>query len=170
MLEIHDTTIFEAPRAVVFATIRDRYEDYLRYVPVVASVKLIEREEIGPGLCRSVTEWEGNANIPGTVKSALKPEMIRWRVHSLWDEEHWSNDWRMETFHFKNIFECYGTIRFEEEENDRTKCTLAAMFHIDVPILGPIAEKYIIKNILNKNLMMNNDAVRRLLEEENSSR
>lgn len=165
-MEIKETTVFDAPRPTVFSTIRDRYEDYLRYVPVVTSVKLIEREEIGPGRSRSITEWEGSAKIPGAVKNRLKPEMIRWRVHSLWDEEHWSNDWRMETFKFKSVFECYGTIRFEEEENDRTKCTLAVMFNIDVPVIGPLAEKYIVKNILNKNLMMNNDAVRKLLEED----
>lgn len=164
-MDIRETDYFDAPRALVFATLRDRYQDYLRYVPIVASVRLVEEEILDSTRRRAVTEWEGRTNIPSTVKSRLRPEMIRWRIHSLWDEERWSNDWRMETFHFKDVFECFGTIRFEED-GVRTRCTLAALFHIDVPLLGPIAEKFIIKNILNKSLMLNNEAVRRLLAEE----
>lgn len=165
-MDIKETDFFDAPRTVVFSTIRDRYEDYLKYAPVVESVRMIEKEELGPGRTRTVTEWEGKARIPATVKQHLKPEMIRWRIHSLWDEERWTSDWKMETFHFENIFECYGTIRFEESGSERTRCTLAVMFHIDVPILGPLAEKYIIKNILNKNLMLNNNAIKKLLSED----
>jgi hypothetical protein len=164
-MEIREIDIFDAPRPLVFSTLRDRYQDYLRYVPAVASVKLVESEEIDALRIRNVTEWEGKANIPANVRNHLRPDMIRWRIYSLWDEERWTNEWRLETFHFNDILECRGTLRFEEDCG-RTRCTLSAVFRIDVPLLGPLAEKFIVRNFLNKSLVVNNKAVRRLLDEE----
>ena len=164
-MDIHEIDCYDAPRPAVFYTLRDRYQEYLRHIPLVSSVELVESEELDPARLRTITEWRGNAYIPSAYRNKVKPEMIRWRIHSLWDEERWINDWRMETFHFESIFECYGTLRFEEE-GARTRCTLAAIFHIDVPVIGPVVEKYVIKNILNKSLMINGRAVRKLLRED----
>ncbi|MEW6201606.1 MAG: DUF2505 family protein [bacterium] len=144
---------------------RDRYADYLKYTPVVKKVELIEERHISETVTETITEWEGRAEIPTLVRHIIKPRMIRWRVHTLWNMEHWNCDWRMETFYFKEIFECRGTITFNEKEEGRTEIILAAVFHIDVPILGHAAEKFIVRNYLSRNLMLNRKAINRLLVE-----
>ena len=168
-MNIREVTTFKFPREMVFRTIRDRYEDYLKYTTIVSKVKLIEEKSLSNTTMSTITEWEVKARIPMGFRHLIKPQMICWRVHTLWDMARWTCNWRMETFYFKEIFECYGAMNFKEKKSELTEVILAAMFHIDVPILGLAAEKFIVKHYLNKNLMLNNSAIRRLLDEEKSA-
>jgi hypothetical protein len=165
-LIVRDTEIFDAPRHIVFALTRDRFEEYLALVPAVNSVKLLRSHSPSPGVISNVTEWEGRARIPSSVKNRLRPDMLRWRIHCVWDENSWSCRWRAETFHFRDIFDCHGDIAYHDIHGSLTRCVLSVNLKISMPVFGGAVEKFIVRNYLNKNLMMNKEAIKTLLASE----
>ncbi len=160
---IRDTEIFDAPRRDVFALTRDRFEEYLALVPAVESVKLLSSLSPARGVISNVTEWEGSASIPSSVRNRLSPDMLRWRIHCVWDENSWTCRWRAETFHFRDIFDCRGDIAYHDFRGSLTRCVLTVNLKVFMPVFGAAVERFIVRNYLDKNLMMNKEAIKTLL-------
>ncbi|HOY64791.1 MAG TPA: DUF2505 family protein [bacterium] len=160
---IRDTEIFDAPRAAVFALTRDRFEEYLALVPAVKSVKLLSSHSPAPGVIANSTEWVGSARIPSTVKNRLNPDMLRWRIHCVWDENLWTCRWRAETFHFRDIFDCRGDIAYHDIRGSLTRCALTVNLKVFMPVFGAAVERFIARNYLDKNLMMNKEAIKTIV-------
>jgi len=157
-LIIRDTEIFDAPRDAVFALTRDRFEEYLALVPAVNSVKLLSSHSPAPGVIANITEWEGSARIPSSFRNRLSQDMLRWRIHCVWDENSWTCRWRAETSHFRDILDCRGDIHCS-----LSRCVLTVNLKVFMPVFGATVERFIARNYLDKNLMINKEAIKTLL-------
>lgn len=167
------------PRTLVYETYRDRLPELVPYLPDIASIAVESREEGvdgNAGQSRLVNRWRAKGDdVPKVAQAVIKPEMLGWLDHALWDQDAWRCDWRIETQMFTENIRCSGSSVYEERDGSTM---LRIRGDLDVSLSGvpgvprflasrvaPHVEKYIVQ-LLTPNLLAVATGLERFLEQQ----
>jgi hypothetical protein len=103
------------PREVAFRTYRDELPALVPYLPNVKSIEVKETEQAPGGVAtrtRKLNLWRANVDVPSFAQSVLKPDMLAWDDHALWDEADWTCEWRVAPHFFADRIKCAGKNRY----------------------------------------------------------
>lgn len=161
-MEIKADSRIPFPRDLVFRTYRDSLPQLVPYLPNISSISVTSRKEEGPGLTRMLNLWKAKGDIPTVAQSVIKPEMLEWNDHALWNENEWTCEWRVETKIFTENVKCSGKNRFVPEGDGAMRLEIRG--DLDVSLKGipgvprflagtiaPVVEKFIV-TLLTPNL------------------
>jgi hypothetical protein len=124
------------PRALCFSTYRDRLPELVPHLPNVRAIEVEEREETPGGVegqVRLLNIWRAVSEIPKVAQALVKPEMLAWHDHALWDENEWTCAWRVETHFFKDRISCRGKNQFVDQGDS---CLLQIRGDLDIDLKG----------------------------------
>ena len=169
-------------RPLVYETYRDRLPELVPYLPDIASI-VVESREDGvdgvPGKSRFVNRWKAKGeDVPKVAQAVIKPEMLAWLDHALWDQDAWKCDWRIETQMFTENIRCRGSSVYEERDGGTM---LRIRGDLDVSLSGipgvprflasrvaPHVEKYIVQ-LLTPNLLAVATGLEQFLKEQGTA-
>lgn len=152
-------------REVVFRTYRDRLPELVPHLPNIKKITVQKREDAAggrAGITKMVNLWEAKGEIPKVAQSFLKPEMLAWLDHAVWDENDWTVEWRIETRMLTEAVKCGGKNRYVPAGEGASVLEIRGDLEVDmkkvpgVPRLlagaiAPAVEKFIIA-LLTPNL------------------
>jgi hypothetical protein len=173
-MKIHAATRIAFPREIVFRTYRDRLVECLPYLPNVKAIEVKTRADDGP-VTRLYNVWRARADIPKIAQSVIKPEMLAWDDHAVWDESALTTEWRIETHFMREAVTCGGRNAYTVE-GDATVLTIDGDLAIDlrgvkgVPgflakAIAPAVEQLVVA-MIKPNLLEVAKGVGKLLEQE----
>ena len=112
-MEIRADAVIPFPPEQVFATYRDRLVDLAEYLPNIASITVLSRDELPGGDVRLVNDWRGSgSDIPKVARAFLDPEKLRWTDHATWHQADLTVDWRSDVKAFPGAVLSSGKNRF----------------------------------------------------------
>lgn len=112
-MEIRADVTIPFPPEQVFAAYRDRLSELAEYLPNIASITVVSREELDGGDVRLVNDWRGsNADIPKVARAFLSEEKLRWTDYATWHAADLSVDWRSDVNAFPGAVLSSGKNRF----------------------------------------------------------
>ena len=85
MSEFKSLAIAKYLRADVWAAMRDALCDVAPHLGDIERIVVESREERADGTLYVVNRWHAKAPIPAALSSLIKPEMLAWTDHALWD-------------------------------------------------------------------------------------
>jgi len=95
-------------------------------------------------------EWCAHAQIPPVLQKIVKPEMLTWYEHSVWDRQTKTYSFQIEPFYLKNKVKCGGKTSYTAKGGDKTQRTFEVELHVSIPVLGGVFESLIVQ-LLKKN-------------------
>ncbi|MBA3921798.1 MAG: hypothetical protein H0X31_08910 [Nostocaceae cyanobacterium] len=104
------------PRALVYATYRDKLVELVPYMPNVHCVTVKSRRDEGEKVY-CVNEWDGGGEIPIAARAILSKDMLSWTEYDTWNESEFVLEWRIETHSFTEAVHCTGKNFFIEDGN-----------------------------------------------------
>ena len=117
-MKIHADARVSFPRTTTFSTYRDELSLLVPYLPNIKKIDVEESEENPDGVektLRKLNIWHANADIPKLAQAVIKPHMLSWEDHALWNENDWTCEWRVKTHFFSERVRCSGKNEFIEE-------------------------------------------------------
>lgn len=114
-MKIESDVRLSFPRDVAFRAYRDELPQLVPHLPNVRSIEVKEREAAPGGVAtrtRLLNLWRAKADIPAVAQSIIKPEMLAWEDHALWDEADWTCQWRVVPHFFAERIRCSGKNTF----------------------------------------------------------
>jgi hypothetical protein len=176
-MKIHASTRVPFPREMVFRTYRDRLVDCQPYLPNVKSIEVKQRADDG-AITRLFNVWRARGEIPKIAQSIIKPEMLAWDDHAVWDESALTTEWRIETHMMRDHVKCGGKNVYTID-GDATVLTIDGDLTIDlrgvkgVPsflakAIAPAVEQVIVA-MIKPNLLEVAKGVGKLLEKEKTA-
>lgn len=160
------------PRALVYATYRDKLVELTPYMANVRHIEAKSRRE-KDGQIHCINEWHGGGEIPAIARAVLSEELLSWTEYDVWDESAFTLEWHIETHLFKEAVYCAGKNRFVEDGN-ATLIESRGELKIDpnqLQAIPPFLTRTIanvIEDVLGKqiepNLVQMSEGVRRYLE------
>jgi len=122
---------------------KDRTRDE-RVYPNITSLKQVKWEETDTDIyCEFITRGDGE--IPKPLRKLITPKMVSWREIGHWDKKNNAYDYKVKTFYFTSVFNMSGKFRFIPQGNDKVLREMEGEIKINIPLLGQIAEKTIVK-------------------------
>lgn len=116
-MRIHVSDTLAQPLADVWCVLRDRLPDLVSYLPGIASIQTLQRNEIAPGQLYLVNQWEAERRAAPTVaRPFLSSDLLRWKDHATWDEKRRVVAWRFEPDRFGGVFTCAGENRYTNDD------------------------------------------------------
>lgn len=131
-MEIKAVSVLEYPRKVVFETYRDKLVDLVPFLPNVDRIEVKSRQEVSPDVIKLDNLWSAKADIPMVVQSIVKPEMLQWIDHAVWNQSEWSCQWSFELMFMKEYVQVSGKNYFYELEPNKTQMDINGDLSIDV--------------------------------------
>ncbi|MFH1469310.1 MAG: hypothetical protein ABIO70_33305 [Pseudomonadota bacterium] len=173
-MEIRNDTVLTHPRALVYATYRDRLSELVAMLPNIEYLRVLSRRDDGE-TSFILNEWKAKGEIPEVAQRWIKPEMLRWKDHATWHGARWDVDWRLEMAFMQDRVSVAGTNRFVDLGPSRTRLELRGDLTIDargmpgVPRLlagkfGAIVERFVL-GLVQPNLVKTGEALQRFLDE-----
>ncbi len=165
------------PPEVVYKVFRDKMMEYVKYLPNVTKVVIMERQDIDDNLTRMRVQWHGMGQIPEIIRSILKPEMISWEDWEDWDTEKLECRWVIKPYYFTEFVRCEGAWRFNPSGDSSCIATCDGVFNVTIKEFPPFP-KFIVKKAspaiekmigtyLGPNLKNVFSAVEKMIEHEN---
>lgn len=166
------------PKDLVFSTYRDRLPELVPYLPNIKAITVLEREDDHqgtPGVSKLLNLWEAKGEIPKVAQSIIKPDMVAWHDHALWNENQWICEWRTVPKMFTDNIRCEGSSNYLED-GDGTILQIRGILDLDlkgvpgVPkfLAGKVAphvEKFVV-DLLKPNLISVADGLEKFLKAE----
>lgn len=122
---------------------KDRTRDVKVY-PNITSLEQVKWVETNDGVdCEFITRGDGE--IPKALQKLITPKMVSWREFGHWDKKTNTYDYTVKTFYFTNVFYMRGKFKFTPQGSDKVLRELEGEIRINIPILGEIAAKTIVK-------------------------
>ncbi len=153
------------PREIAFRGYRDELHKLVPYLPNVKSIEVKESEDAPGGVAtrtRKLNLWRAKAEVPAAAQRIIKPDMLAWDDHALWDEADWSCEWRVAPHFFGDRIKCSGKNRYLVDGQHtilqiRGELTVEAQGLPGVPrlVAGPVAsaiERFVVA-LLTPNLV-----------------
>jgi hypothetical protein len=161
------------PRELVFSTYRDRLPELVPHLPNIKKITVQKRDDDGAGISKLLNLWEARGEIPKVAQAIIKPEMVAWLDHALWNQNDWTCEWRTEPRMFTENIRCEGKNQYVVD-GDRTILQIRGVLEIDlegvpgVPKflasrVAPHVEKFIV-DLLKPNLISVADGLQKFLE------
>ncbi len=168
-MKIKKVHIFDAPPDKVWIAREKRFEDPKKF-PELKKIKIISREENGDTI-KMKREIELVGDIPKVLEKSIKTDMLKCEEESIYDLKKNTHTWVITSKAYKKLFEGYGTSIYTEfKDKDgkvKTKRTLEFTLKVKVPILGDIAEKFLM-SIYEKSLEKDGESIKKMLKIMNS--
>ena len=171
-MEIRADARIPFPRALVFATYRDKLPDLVPYLTNVRDIEVKSRKDEG-AIVRLLNVWHGGGEIPAAARAFLSEAMLSWDDHAIWNETEHTCEWKIVTHAFSEAVLCEGKNAFVEE-GDATVLQIRGVLTIDakkiagVPRLLAGTVSKAVEDLLSKkippNLLQTADGVRKFLE------
>jgi hypothetical protein len=111
--EFKSLAMAKHPRDRVWSATRDALPGVVPYLDDVESIVVASRTEGPDGTVAIVNEWRAKASIPAALASVIKPEMLAWTDHAVWDPREHVCRFRVETRFFPDRVRCSGATRYE---------------------------------------------------------
>ena len=175
-MKIHADSKVRFGRDLCFRTYRDELDQLVPFLPNVTEIKVLEAESPVDGdakKTRKLNEWRAVTEVPKVVATVLKPEMLAWHDHALWDERAHTCHWRIETHFFTERIKCEGVNHFLED-GDGMRLEIRGELDIDLkglagvpkllaPKAGKMIEKFVV-TLLTPNLTSVSAGLEKYLE------
>lgn len=127
----------------VLSIAQDRTRDE-RVYPNITSLKQEKWDETDTEIvCQFLTRGDGE--IPKALQKLIQPKMVSWREFGRWDKKNNVYDYYVKTFYFTNLFTMNGKFSFIPKSSDTVLRRLDGEIKINLPILGELAAKTIVK-------------------------
>jgi len=124
------------PLDETWVTFRDGLPALASHLPGVASIREIEREDLGDGKVRVANEWHVNFPIPSTIRSLAGLSDIGWIEQNTWNVKSHVCTWTIQPFMSKHVA-CGGQTSFESEHGGRgTRIILEGTLELKPGVLG----------------------------------
>ncbi|MDW8123113.1 MAG: SRPBCC family protein [Armatimonadota bacterium] len=149
MAEVTVERFSSAPLDKVFQVARE-VEHYPEWLDYVRSLKVLERSEDGTVL---VTEWQASLPMIGLTS--------RWKEKDEWD----ISERVCRFYQIEGDFDQYEGIWTFEPDGGGTRMRLALVYHIAIPIGGPLVEK-LVKRLVEQMLEKFLEGIARRAETE----
>lgn len=104
------------PRALVYATYRDKLMELGPCLPNVKSLQIKSREEKDQQV-RLELVWHGGGDIPAAAQALLSPELFTWTEYDVWDSNEFTGNWRIATHTYREAVFLAGKNRFLDQGN-----------------------------------------------------
>ncbi|NJK88270.1 MAG: hypothetical protein HC923_02010 [Myxococcales bacterium] len=143
------------------------------HLPNIERITVQSRSDEG-SVARIVNRWVAKAEVPSVARAVVKPEMMVWLDHAVWNQDRWEVEWRIEHATFAEQVKCGGLNRYFED-GAHTRIEIRGDLSVDaarlpgVPRLlagtvAPVIERFIVATI-RPNLVSTADGVRAYLRE-----
>lgn len=116
MIKIVVDTQMSFPRALVYATYRDKLMELGPCLPNVKSLQIKSREEKDQQV-RLELVWHGGGDIPAAAQALLSPELFTWTEYDVWDSNEFTGNWRIATHTYREAVFLAGKNRFLDQGN-----------------------------------------------------
>src|SRR4051812_30278992 len=113
MSEFKSLAMAKHPLESVWSTTRDSLPSVAPYLDDIERVVVESRTEHPDGTIAIVNQWQAKAAIPAALAAVIKPEMLAWTDHAVWDPRDHVCRFRIETRFFPDRVRCSGTTRYE---------------------------------------------------------
>lgn len=132
MPRVETEVIINAPRDLVWKIAQD-VEKLPELLPDLDTVKVLERQTLTSATTRTVTDWQGR------IKQFNR--QMWWTEEDIWNSEtHTCHFWQLRG----DFTEYRGEYAFREHEG-KTQVHLAIDYEFDVPLIGKLMKKVILK-------------------------
>ena len=177
-MKIEADATLSFPRELVFATYRDNLVDLVPHLPNIRAIEVLEKEENKggeSGVTRLLNLWRAEGDIPKVAQTIIKPEMVAWDDHAVWNENDWTCEWKVVPKFFTNNVRCQGKNQFIAD-GERTTLQIRGELEINakgipgVPRLlagkiAPVIEKFIVA-LLTPNLVTVSQGLEKYLQDK----
>lgn len=103
------------PRALVYRTQRDAFEQIAPRLDAVERVRLKSESRHASGVLEQTHEWWAKpAALPFFLRPLVPPEMLHWFGHTRWDPATWCCNWRIDVPALGPMAEIDGTQTYTE--------------------------------------------------------
>lgn len=116
-----------------------------RYAPLVGSAELLDRQEVGGRLERTV-QFRA-ASLPAVLDRLAPAGAGRWVEQTHWDRSEHAGSFCIELTlspALRRRFACDGTYRLEPIDPSRTRRVVEGHLGVDAPGLGPLLERALV--------------------------
>ncbi len=115
-----------------YLAMRDHMAELVPFLDGIREIRVLEREEIGPGRHRILNEWVSDHRVPAAVEPFLRPDILRWLDRVIWDDA--TRTWRyeLEFPRLPGIVRCAGTNGMRALGPAETEITVSGDLEIHV--------------------------------------
>jgi hypothetical protein len=107
-------SIIKHPVDTCWKQYRDGFEQIGEAVDDLKYIRLLDREERGPGRIYTEYEWQAIPPLPARLRDKIHTDMLTWIDHADWNEPRHHCRWSIVTRYFGNRLDCAGQTTFEE--------------------------------------------------------
>lgn len=173
-MNIHASSVIRHPRARVFHAFRNELPKVAAFMPNIQQINTVACEDATGG-ARVHNEWIARGEIPKVAQGIIKPEMLRWDDHAVWDDANTRCTWTLKLRVFTDNVRCSGQTVLTDEAGG-TRVTLTGTLEIDlknipgVPrflagTISPQVEKFVVA-LVTPNLEQMTTALGRYLDSQ----
>lgn len=173
-MELESKTLVKAPLQKVYDLVKDQLPDIVPYLPNVDKIEVMEKS-IEDSRTHLVNKWYAKADVPGIVKSFIKPDFFCWKDVANWDDDKHNVVYELESYLANDLFDAKGINSFKAVGENETEFTVTCKVTIypeklpGVPRLlakkvAPAIET-LIEKLLAPNLSSLGDGLNKYLEE-----
>lgn len=123
-MELESKTVVNAPLEKVYDLVKNQLPDIVPYLPNVDKIEVMEKSEDG-SKTHLINKWYAKADVPGIVKSFIKPEIFCWKDDANWDDDSHSVDYSLESFLANDLFDAKGKNSFTSVDENKTELTIS---------------------------------------------
>jgi hypothetical protein len=152
----------------VFRAYRDDVEELVPYLPNIARIEMVRREELGEGRTRIRRKWIGDYKVPLVARAFIKPDAVHWFDDAVWDEKAMRNRYTLELPLLGDVVKVEGSNRFEPEGEAATTVTISGELSLRLPALGDSVARKVegfVIDMIRPNLEKINAGLQRYLDE-----
>jgi hypothetical protein len=113
MTDFKSLVMAKHPRDRVWSATRDARPSVVPYLDDIERIVVESRTEGADGTISIVNQWRAKAKIPPALAAVIKPEMLAWTDHAVWDPREHACRFRIETRFFPDRVRCSGTTSYE---------------------------------------------------------
>ena len=119
-MELESRTVVKAPLEKVYNLVKDELPEIVPYLPNVDKIEVLERS-VDKNKTHLVNKWYAKAEVPGMVKSFIKPELFCWKDVANWDDESFSVNYSLESYLANDLFDADGKNSFVSLNENETE-------------------------------------------------
>jgi hypothetical protein len=115
-------------------------------LPNVSRRKFLERRREGNKTIK-VCEWNVHGRIPKPAQRIIRPEMLTFTEHTVWNDDTCTFDSRIEPHYLKSIFKVRSHSRWSAHGSGKTRRHIETVVEVNIPFIGQLVERAIIDQL-----------------------
>ncbi len=150
-MRVHVTFVFDEPLDVV---VRDTEWELLHNMEAYGEllglrhISLSSMEENPDGTWRVEHHFRAFDEVPSFARAFIQPHMLEWKQISHWDPDNCINSFTIEPGYLKDYFSYEGSWAYRSLPGGRTERILDGEMHLNLPLIGPLAEQFLRQRVL----------------------